>query len=107
MYMLLIEGRIKQGRKDDFLKTWNSHILPLLQRQDGFVDEILLFEQGEKHGGAGLCFWETQAQAEHYRGEVFPQAASFVEHLLEGTPTLRGFEVKAAEIFQIAADKAA
>ena len=106
MYMIFIDGETKAGKKDEFLKAWSSQILPLLKKQDGFVDEILLYEEGSQKP-CGLCFWKTKQQAERYRREVFPQAKKFVEHLLTGTPKLRGFEVKAAETFNVTARKAA
>lgn len=107
MYMLLIDGQLKQDKQDEFLKAWSSQIRPLLKKQNGFVDEILLFEHGTKNAATGLCFWKTQQDGERYRREVFPQASGSVEHLLNGAPTVRTFEVAAAETFHISADKAA
>jgi heme-degrading monooxygenase HmoA len=101
-----IEGDVKPGKKDEFLKAWSSQILPLLKKQDGFVDEFLLMEEGSDKPH-GLCFWKSKAQAEHYRRDVFPRACQPVEHLLTGTPHMRGFEVAAAETFNVAARKVA
>jgi heme-degrading monooxygenase HmoA len=106
MYMLFIEGELNPGKKDDFLKAWNRQILPLLKKQDGFVDEILLFEEESQHP-RGLSFWETKEQAERYRRDVFPQAKNFVHHLMHGRPTIRNFQVAAAETFKITSPKAA
>jgi heme-degrading monooxygenase HmoA len=106
MYMVFIDGNLKPGKKDEFLKAWSSQIVPLLKRQDGFVDEILLLEEVSEKP-CGLCFWKSKEQAERYRREIFPQAKQLVEHLLTGTPNLRGFEVAAAETFNVRAPKAA
>jgi hypothetical protein len=106
MYMLFIDGDLKPGKKDEFLKAWSSQILPLLKKQDGFVDEILLMEEGSEKP-CGLCFWKSKEQAERYRQDVFPKAVQPVEHLLTGTPNMRGFDVAAAETFNVAARKVA
>ncbi len=106
MYMLLIEGELKPGKKDEFLKVWSSQILPLLKKQDGFIDEFLTFEEGSQKG-CGLGFWSSRAQAEHYRREVFPHAKNFVQHLMHGHPMIRGFEVEAAESLKLAGLRAA
>jgi heme-degrading monooxygenase HmoA len=106
MFLLHIDATLKPGRKEDFLKVFNSLVLPLLKKQDGFVDEILLFEDGTNRG-MGLSFWETREEAEQYQNNVFGKAKSNVEHLLEGKVTVRSFEVAASEIFQIKARKAA
>ena len=92
MYMVFIDGELKPGKKNEFLTAWNSQILPLLKKQDGFVDEILLLEDGSDR---------------RYRREIFPQAKRFVEQALSGTPTLRGFDVAVAETFKISARKVA
>ena len=107
MYMLLIDGVIKQGKQDEFLKTWSNQILPLLKKQNGFVDEILLLERGTNKAATGLSFWKTQQDAERYQRDVFPQASSNVEPLLNSSPTVRSFEVAASETFHIVAGRAA
>lgn len=106
MYMLLIEGELKPGKKDEFLQVWSSQILPLLKKQDGFIDEFLTFEEGT-HVGCGLAFWSSREQAEHYRHDVFPQAKNFVQHLMHGHPKIRGFEVGVAESLKVAGLRAA
>jgi heme-degrading monooxygenase HmoA len=100
MYMMFIEGGVKPGKTEEFVKVWNSQILPLLKKQDGFVDEILLLEEGSK-APCGLSFWKSREQCERYQGEGFAQAKNFVQHLMHGSPKTRGFEVAAAETFNI------
>jgi heme-degrading monooxygenase HmoA len=106
MHMLLIEGRFKPGTKDEFMNKWTGQILPTLKKQPGFVDEILLFQEGSTEG-AGLCFWDSKDQAEHYARDVFPQQADKVKDLMEGTPRVRSYNVEVAETFRISAIKAA
>ena len=43
MHTLIIEGTFKPGKKTEFVTAWNNEILPTLRKQQGFVDEILLF----------------------------------------------------------------
>ena len=67
----------------------------------------LLFEQGDGRGCVVLSLWNTREQCELYYREVFPQAKDFVQHLLDGTPKVRSFEVESSETFEIVARKAA
>ena len=106
MYMVFIDGDLKPGKKSEFLKAWSSQILPLLKKQDGFVEEILLLEEGSEKP-CGLSFWKSREHAERYRREAFPQAINLIEHLLSGTPKLRGFEVAASETFKVSELKVA
>src|ERR1700694_2507641 len=106
MYILHINGTLKPGKKDEFLKAWSNQVLPLLKKQSGFVDEILLLENGTNHG-CGLSFWKSQKDADRYQREVFHQASRHVEPFLEGPPTIRNFDVAASETFHISPPKAA
>jgi quinol monooxygenase YgiN len=106
MYMLRIDGTLKPGKKDEFLKAWSSQVLPLLKQQSGFIDEILLFEHGT-NAGAGLSFWKSQKEAERYHREVFHQASTHVQPFLQGEPTIHSYDVAASEIFHISVHKAA
>jgi heme-degrading monooxygenase HmoA len=107
MYTLIIEGTFQPGKKSEFVNHWNKEILPGLKKQQGFVDEVLLFGSQDPNLGVGLSFWKTKEDAERYHREVFPKLAEAVQHLMNGTPTVRSFKVEAAETFQIRAGKAA
>ncbi len=129
MYMMFIEGELKPGKKDEFLKAWNNQILPLLKEQAGFLDEVLLFEENSPSTRlnpdetwyfnaheivpenldkpCGLSFWKTKEHAERYSRDTLPQVKNFVGHLLSAKPKLRGFNCEASEIFKTSEQKAA
>ena len=106
MHTLIIEGTFKPGKKPEFITAWNKEILPTLKKQQGFVDEILLFGTEKPNLGVGLSFWKTKEDAERYHREVFSKVAGSVEHLLNRAPTVRSFNVEAAETVRISAGKA-
>ena len=107
MHTLIIEGTMKPGKKDEFTEAWRNEILPTLKKQNGFVDEVLLFDTADPNRGVGLGFWKTKEDAEKYHREVFPRLVAPVQHLFEGPPTVRSFDVEASETFRIAPGKAA
>jgi heme-degrading monooxygenase HmoA len=106
MHVLVIEGGFKQGKKDEFVKAWADQLLPTLKKQPGFVDEILL-SGNDPQEGAGLSFWKSKADAERYQREVFPLQVEKVKQFLSGSPSIRSFNVEAAETFRVFAGKAA
>lgn len=105
MHTLIIEGNIKSGKKAEFLAAWKKDVLTTLKKQQGFVDEILLF--GESDAGVGLSFWKNREDAERYQRGTFPKVNSALQHLMNGTPTVRSYTVEASETFRIATGKAA
>lgn len=89
MHMLHIDGRIKPGKKAEFLETWSREILPSTKMQGGFIDEFLLFfEEGE--AGIDLTFWDSQKEAEEFQHNVFEKVNHNAERLLEGKFTVHG-----------------
>ncbi|HEX4652538.1 MAG TPA: antibiotic biosynthesis monooxygenase [Granulicella sp.] len=107
MHTLVIEGHIKPGKKTEFLTAWKKEALPALKKQQGFVDEILLFGTTEQDSGMGLSFWKTREEAERYQSSTFPKVSSALQHLMNGAPTVRSYNVEVSETFRIAAEKAA
>jgi heme-degrading monooxygenase HmoA len=107
MHTLIIEGTLKPEKKDEFLKTWRNEILPTLKKQNGFVEETLLFETDNPNRGVGLSFWKTREDAEKYHRDVFPRLVSSVQSAMQDPPTVRRFDVEASDTFRIAAGKAA
>jgi heme-degrading monooxygenase HmoA len=107
MHTLIIEGHIKPGKRNEFLAAWKKDILPALKKQQGFVDEILLLGSTEQDSGVGLSFWKTREEAERYHRSTFPRLTSAVQHLMNGSPTVRSFNVESSETFHIATEKAA
>jgi hypothetical protein len=101
MYTFIIDGTLKPGMKSEFLSLFNSQILPTLKKQTGFVDEILLFGNTEPINAVGVSLWNSEEDAQRYQRDVFPKLANTVQHVLNATPTLRGFNVMASETFRI------
>jgi len=107
MHTLVIEGHIKPGKKAEFLTAWKKDALTALKKQQGFIDEILLFGTTEPDSGIGLSFWQTREEAERYHRSTFPKVSSSLQHLMNGAPTVRSYNVEASETFHIASNKAA
>jgi hypothetical protein len=87
MHMLHIDGRISPGREQEFFDAWNTDILPRMKEQDGFVSEMLLFEDCT-NAGIDISFWSTQKEAEQYLQNVLEKTICDVECLLEGRVTV-------------------
>ena len=107
MHTLIIEGTLKADKKEEFKNAWGKEILPTLKKQAGFVDEMLLFETANPNRGVGLSFWKRQEDAERYHREVFPQLVNSLKDYIDTAPTVRSFNLEAAETFRISAGKAA
>jgi heme-degrading monooxygenase HmoA len=61
-------------------------VLPILKKQHGFVDEIVLISDKETDRIMAISFWNTREDAELYHREQFAKIQESVRHLLEGEP---------------------
>jgi hypothetical protein len=85
--------QLKPNLVNEFPVTFEKEILPLLRRQKGFLDELLLVTP-EKKEAVAISLWETKEYAETYSREVYPQIETIVAKFIEGIPTVKKFEAE-------------
>jgi heme-degrading monooxygenase HmoA len=107
MFTRVVEARTKTGKAKEFSTTLNDKVLPILQKQSGFVDEITLVSNTEPERILALSFWETEADANRYHQEQFPRINELLSNVLETTPTVKTFTVDTSTTHKIARGKAA
>jgi quinol monooxygenase YgiN len=86
MFTRVVELKSKSGKSKELTNAINEKVLPILKKQHGFVDEIVLVSDKETDRVLGISFWNTREDAEQYHREHFPQVQDSVRHLLEGEP---------------------
>jgi len=69
-----------------------SEILPWLQKQEGFLDLIILAAPDSSEV-ATLSFWESQRDAQAYNLSGYPEALKILDKLLDGGPYVKTFDV--------------
>ena len=107
MFTRVVELKSKSGKSKELTNTINEKVLPILKKQRGFADEIVLVSDTEPDRVLGISFWDTKEDAEMYHREQFPKIQDSVRHLLEAEPMIRTFNVHAHAGQKIAAEKAA
>jgi len=76
----------------EFTKTMENEILPLLRKQKGFQDEIILSVPNGREIVA-ITFWDHKQSAEAYNSTAYPQVLKILAKLVDGTPQVRTFDV--------------
>jgi hypothetical protein len=84
---------LKPKLVNEFPVTFEKEILPLLRKQKGFLDELLLVTP-EKREVVAISLWETKEYAEMYTRDVYPQIEKIVAKYIEGVPTVKKFEAQ-------------
>ncbi len=84
-----VECSIKSGQEQEFNKIIEA-MLPILQKQKGFQDMLLLTHGGE---ATGISLWDTRTDAESYEKTAYPNVLESLKPLIEGTPKVEVCEV--------------
>ena len=101
MFARLVTLQVKPNLVNEFPVTFEKEILPLLKRQRGFLDELLLVTP-EKREVVAISLWETKEYAETYNRELYPQIEKIVNRFIEGIPTVKKFEAEYSTMHKIA-----
>jgi quinol monooxygenase YgiN len=107
MFTRIVELTPKPGKNKQLSDSINEKVLPILKKQKGFVDEIVLVSDKEDNRVLGLSFWNTKEDAEQYHREQYPKVQETLRPLLDAEPVIRTFDVHTSTTHRIAAGKAA
>jgi quinol monooxygenase YgiN len=107
MFTRVVEMTSKSGKSKELANTINDKVVPILRKQRGFVDEIVLVSDAERDRILGLSFWNSKEDADRYHQEQFKTVRETLQPLLETEPNIRTFDVHTSTTHKIAAGKAA
>jgi hypothetical protein len=93
--------QLKPNLEKEFPVMFEEEIVPLLKKQKGFVDELLLVAPTTKESVA-ISLWETKDYAEIYNREVYPRVEKIVTKFIAGVPIVQNFDEKYASFHEVA-----
>jgi hypothetical protein len=102
MYARNVALHLKPNTLSDFTKTFNTNVLPLLQKQKGFQDEITFAIPGGTDVVA-ISLWDTKENAEAYNTAGYPEVLKSLDRVLDGTPKVRVSDVISSTMHRAAA----
>ena len=104
MYARHVTFNLKAIKLEEVTQIFEKDILPLLQRQNGFTDEITFVSPDGKDAVA-ISLWENKENADVYSRETYPQVLKSLARVIEGTPQVRGYEVATSTLHKTAATR--
>ena len=87
-----VHFQIKNGKEQEFSTLFEKEVLPLLQRQEGFQEEVTLVN---KAGAMGISLWNDRKSAETYESATYPKVLAKLTSVIEGTPKVETYETVA------------
>ena len=101
MFARHVTLQVKPNFATEFPITFEKEILPLLKKQKGFLDELLLVTP-EKNEVVAISLWETKELADIYNRELYPQIEKLVQKFIVGTPIVKKYEAEYSTFHRIA-----
>ena len=105
MYTRVVETISKQGRARELCHAIDEKVLPILRKQAGFVDEVVMVSDTEANHVLAVSFWKTRRDAERYEREQFDNARKAIQQMFESTPVIRTYDVHTSTAHRFNAEK--
>ena len=85
-----VDFTIKSGQEREFPRVFESKIVPILQKQKGYQDALLLTDGRQ---ATAISLWDTRANAESYEKASYPKVLESLKPLIDGTPKVQPCQV--------------
>jgi hypothetical protein len=95
--------KLKANSAPEFARLVENEILPLLRKQQGFLDQITFFVPPERKQALAISFWETKENFESYNRTGFPDVLKILAKVVEGTPEAETLELSSSTFHKLAA----
>jgi hypothetical protein len=102
MFARSVTIRLIPNSVAEFNRTMEKEILPLLQKQRGFRDEISLVASNGSEA-VGISLWDQREDAEAYNRTTYSEVQKLLAKVSEGTPQVQTYEVGSSTFHKTAA----
>ena len=92
MFARHVQFQLKKNMVKEFPVVFEKEILPLLRKQKGFLDEMLLTTT-DKLDVVAISLWEEKELAERYNRDAYPQVLKILEKYVDGQPLMKPLDV--------------
>jgi|SRR6185295_16170466 len=104
MFARCVTIPLKPNAVAEFNKTLEKEVLPLLQRQKGFQDELILVSSNGTQALA-ISLWDQKDSAEAYHRTAYSEVQKLLSKVMEGTPQVQTYEVSSSTLRKTAAQR--
>jgi hypothetical protein len=101
MYARNISIHLKPSMLNDYNKTFEQEVLPLLRKQKGFKDEIT-FSVPASNDVIAISLWDNKENADTYNTTGYPEVLKLLSKTFDGTPQVRTSEVLSSTFHKVA-----
>jgi heme-degrading monooxygenase HmoA len=107
MFTRIVECQAKKGKTEEVAKKVRNEVLPILQKQPGFIDLVALRDSKDDERIVCLSFWNSKENAEIYHREHYGTIVQMLSSELQANPGLETLQVEISTAHRIAVGRAA
>jgi len=91
MFARILNFEVKMEKKEEFVKVMKNQVLPILKKQNGFLEILPFFpEKMKEEKWFNISLWATKQDAERYEREWYPKVFDIVKPFLS-TPVVANY----------------
>lgn len=102
MFVRKVSMRLKSEATAEFIRKMDEEVIPLLRKQDGFLDEMTLLAQSGREVYA-YSFWQSSTDAENYDKNEFARVTGMLSGVIEGALRVHTYMVANSTFHKMAA----
>lgn len=103
MYSRNTTFHVKPNMDKELAKKFESEVLPILRKANGFRDQIVLVGSGSNNESIGITLWDSKEQLDAYTRDTDPQVVRLFENLISGKPEVRTYQVSTSTSHKLVA----
>ena len=89
-----VEFDLVLNKKDEFLRKFRDEVLPILRKQDGFIDILGLTNEIRVEKAIIISLWDTREQALKYEQTMFPKITDMLKPYMMSRFTVTPYMVE-------------
>lgn len=107
MFTRIVECHAKKGKTEEVTKRVRNEVLPILQKEPGFIDLVALRDNKDDERIVCLSFWNSKENAELHQREHYDTIVQMLRSELQTNPSLETLQVEISTAHRIAVGRAA
>ena len=82
MFARIVEFIPKAEQKEQFVKALRNEVMPILKKQQGFLEILPFFPETKTERMITITLWAEKRDAERYEREVYPKVDGILKPYL-------------------------
>lgn len=95
MFARILDFEVKPEMKEEFVKVVKSQALPILKKENGFLELLPFFpEKMQEEKVLTISLWATRPDAERYEKEIYPRVYDILKPFLSARVEVKHYTLE-------------